>query len=110
MPTSRQSLNAAAIEQLITQRVTKAIAAYEANQNNRNGDGNPHVNAGGIVPVARECTYQDFMKCQPLNFKGTEGVVRLTRWFEKMKTVFHISNRPQKYQVKYAPLPLCRHN
>ncbi|GJV35553.1 putative reverse transcriptase domain-containing protein [Tanacetum coccineum] len=32
------------------------------------------------------------MKCQPLNFKGTEGVIGLTRWFEKMETVFHISN------------------
>nr|GEZ20316.1 DNA-directed DNA polymerase [Tanacetum cinerariifolium] len=52
--------------------------------------------------VARECTCQDFMKCQPLNFKGTEGVVGLTRWFEKMETVFHISNCLKKYQVKYA--------
>ncbi|GJZ48384.1 hypothetical protein Tco_0602216 [Tanacetum coccineum] len=37
---------------------------------------------------------------RPLNFKGTEGVVGLTRWFEKMETVFHISNCPQEYQVK----------
>ncbi|GKC81859.1 putative reverse transcriptase domain-containing protein [Tanacetum coccineum] len=42
--------------------------------------GNPNRNVGGVVPVTRECTYQDFMKCQPLNFKGTEGVVGLTRW------------------------------
>ncbi|GKC13253.1 reverse transcriptase domain-containing protein [Tanacetum coccineum] len=38
----------------------------------------------------------------PLNFKGTEGVVGLTRWFEKIETVFHINNCPKKYQVKYA--------
>ncbi|GJW75199.1 hypothetical protein Tco_0134569 [Tanacetum coccineum] len=31
------------------------------------------------------------MKCQPLNFKGTEGVVGLTRWIEKMESVFNIS-------------------
>ncbi|GJY71333.1 putative reverse transcriptase domain-containing protein [Tanacetum coccineum] len=42
--------------------------------------------------VARECTYPDFLKCQPLNFKGTEGVVRLTQWFEKMESVYSISN------------------
>ncbi|GKF05613.1 hypothetical protein Tco_0036281 [Tanacetum coccineum] len=24
------------------------------------------------------------MKCQPLNFKGTEGVIELTQWVEKM--------------------------
>ncbi|GJZ43079.1 reverse transcriptase domain-containing protein [Tanacetum coccineum] len=29
-----------------------------------------------------------------------EGVVGLIRWFEKMETVFHISNCPEKYQVK----------
>nr|GEW39018.1 hypothetical protein [Tanacetum cinerariifolium] len=56
------------------------MEAYKANQNNQNGYINPHVNAGGVMPVARECTYQDFMKCQLLNFKGTEGVVGLTRW------------------------------
>ncbi|GJT24784.1 reverse transcriptase domain-containing protein [Tanacetum coccineum] len=46
------------------------------------------------------------MKCQPLNFKGTEGVVELIRWFEKMEIVFHISNCPEKYQVKYATCTL----
>ncbi|GJR17192.1 zinc finger, CCHC-type containing protein [Tanacetum coccineum] len=37
---------------------------------------------------------------------GTEGVVRLTRWFEKMETVFNISNCPLKYQAKYATCTL----
>ncbi|GJR92053.1 putative reverse transcriptase domain-containing protein [Tanacetum coccineum] len=64
-----------------------------------NGDGNPNVNVGGVVPVARECTYQDFLKCKPLIFKGTEGVVGLTRWFEKIETVFHINNCPHKYHM-----------
>ncbi|GKA50210.1 putative reverse transcriptase domain-containing protein [Tanacetum coccineum] len=58
------------------------------------------------MPVARECTFQDFLKCKPHNFLGTEGVVGLTRWFEKMETVFNISNCPLKYQVKYATCTL----
>ncbi|GJS66863.1 putative reverse transcriptase domain-containing protein [Tanacetum coccineum] len=74
------------------------------NGNNRgdNGDGNENcnVNGRGDRPVARECTYQDFMKCQPLSFKGTKGVVGLIRWSEKMESVFHISNCPERYQVK----------
>ncbi|GKG05630.1 hypothetical protein Tco_0325716 [Tanacetum coccineum] len=37
---------------------------------------------------------------------GTEGVVELIMWFEKMETVFHISNCPKKYQVKYATCTL----
>ncbi|GJX56936.1 hypothetical protein Tco_0286833 [Tanacetum coccineum] len=76
------------------------------NGNGENGNGNPNENGRGDRPVARECTYQDFMKCQPLNFKGTDGVVRLIRWFEKMETVFHISNCPEKSQVKYATCTL----
>nr|GEV42896.1 putative reverse transcriptase domain-containing protein [Tanacetum cinerariifolium] len=33
---------------------------------------------------------------------GAQGVVGLTRWFEKMETMFHISNYPEKYKVKYV--------
>ncbi|GJR65989.1 putative reverse transcriptase domain-containing protein [Tanacetum coccineum] len=39
----------------------------------------------------RECKYKDFLNCHPLNFKGTEGVVVLSQWFERIESVFHIS-------------------
>ncbi|GJZ47250.1 putative reverse transcriptase domain-containing protein [Tanacetum coccineum] len=112
---------------MINRRVAEALDAREANMNirlgngndeggNGNGDGNGNGGGNGngnhnendrdVRPVVRECTCQDFMKCQPLNFKGTEGVVGLIRWFEKMETVFHISNCPKKYQVKYATCTL----
>ncbi|GJV23065.1 reverse transcriptase domain-containing protein [Tanacetum coccineum] len=96
---------------MIERCVNEALEAYEANKNhiptmesadereddygdgNRNGNrdggngnGNPDMNVKGLMPVARDCTYQDFLKCQPLIFKGTEGVIGLTRWFEKMET------------------------
>ncbi|GKB91872.1 reverse transcriptase domain-containing protein [Tanacetum coccineum] len=74
--------------------------------NGNGGNGNLNENNRDARPVAGKCAYQDFMKCQPLNFKGTEGVVGLIRWFEKMETVFHISNCPKKYQVKYATCTL----
>ncbi|GJX21502.1 reverse transcriptase domain-containing protein [Tanacetum coccineum] len=78
------------------------------NHGGDNGDRNENHNGNGRGDrlVARECTYQDFMKCQPTSFKGTEGVVGLIRWSEKMETVFHISNCPEKYQVKYATCTL----
>ncbi|GKC10297.1 hypothetical protein Tco_1001907 [Tanacetum coccineum] len=64
------------------------------NGNGGNGNGrneNPDENGRGDRPVARECTYQDFMKCQPLNFKGTEGVVilisALTWWNSHKRTI-----------------------
>ncbi|GJZ96956.1 putative reverse transcriptase domain-containing protein [Tanacetum coccineum] len=134
MTITRSGMTPEAIEELINRRVEEALAAHEAtraanaleaenqsqngsdgdNGNGGNGDGengnggngNPNENGRGDRPVARECTYQDFMKCQPLNFKGTEGVVGLIRWFEKMETVFHISNCPEKSQVKYATCTL----
>ncbi|GJX01198.1 putative reverse transcriptase domain-containing protein [Tanacetum coccineum] len=60
----------------------------------------------GSERVARECTYQDFMKCKPLYFKGTEGVVELTQWFERMETVFRISNCSVENHVKFSTCTL----
>ncbi|GJT45131.1 putative reverse transcriptase domain-containing protein [Tanacetum coccineum] len=58
------------------------------------------------VQTARRCYYADVMKCQPLNFKGTEGVVGLTRWIEKMDSVFNISGCAIENQVKFATYTL----
>ncbi|GJZ34115.1 hypothetical protein Tco_0579551 [Tanacetum coccineum] len=52
------------------------------------------------------CFYADFMKCKPLNFKGTKGVVGLTRWIEKMESVFNISGYAIENQVKFATCTL----
>ncbi|GJZ15818.1 putative reverse transcriptase domain-containing protein, partial [Tanacetum coccineum] len=46
------------------------------------------------------------MKCQPLNFKGTEGVVGLSQWLENMESVFHISGCAVDNQVKFAACTL----
>ncbi|GKD42535.1 hypothetical protein Tco_1267180 [Tanacetum coccineum] len=121
MTITRSGMTQEAIKELVNQRVEEALAAYEAthaanaleaesqSQNGSDGDngnGNPNENDRGSRHVARECTYPDFMKCQPLNFKGTKGVFVLIRWFEKMEIVIHIRNCPKKYQVKYATCTL----
>nr|GFB98293.1 reverse transcriptase domain-containing protein [Tanacetum cinerariifolium] len=75
---------------------------------NRTGD-DSHTSGTGVrrtERVTQECTYQDFMKCQPLYFKGTEGIVELTQWLERMETVFRISNCLAKNQVKFATCTL----
>nr|GFC69242.1 hypothetical protein [Tanacetum cinerariifolium] len=46
------------------------------------------------------------MKCKALNFKGTKGVVELTHWFEKMETVFCISNCSVENQIKFSTCTL----
>ncbi|GKD67835.1 putative reverse transcriptase domain-containing protein, partial [Tanacetum coccineum] len=58
------------------------------------------------APPTRKCTYPDFMKCKPLYFKGTEGVVALTQWFERMETVFYLSNCSVENQIKFATCTL----
>ncbi|GJT25917.1 hypothetical protein Tco_0895854 [Tanacetum coccineum] len=65
---------------LIAQEVADALAERDANIS-RNGDDIHDSGSDGRrrMPVARECTYNDFLKCQPLNFKGTEGVEMLLR-------------------------------
>nr|GEV85524.1 reverse transcriptase domain-containing protein [Tanacetum cinerariifolium] len=98
-----RGLSAATIERLVNQRVADALAAQEANQNNKNGRGNRNRNearnhnevnegVGGVAPVARACTYKDFLNGQPCNFSGIKGGVGSARWFKKMESVFHISN------------------
>nr|GEY30397.1 hypothetical protein [Tanacetum cinerariifolium] len=32
------------------------------------------------MTTPRECSYTNFLKCQPMSFQGTKGVVGLTRW------------------------------
>ncbi|GJT69652.1 hypothetical protein Tco_1028938 [Tanacetum coccineum] len=72
-----------------------------------NGDDSYESGSGRRTErAARECTYSDFVKCQPFNFKGTEGVVSLTQWFEKMEFVFYISNCTVVCQIKFATCTL----
>ncbi|GKB32491.1 putative reverse transcriptase domain-containing protein [Tanacetum coccineum] len=73
-------------------------------RNSTNGDGShsSHRDNRRNVQTTRPCFYADFMKCQPLNFKGTEGMVGLTRWIEKMESVFNISGCAIENQVKFA--------
>nr|GFB16641.1 hypothetical protein [Tanacetum cinerariifolium] len=89
---------------LINQEVTAAMAKAEASRV-RNGYGS-NGSRPRLAQAVRECTYPDFLKCQPLNFKGTKGMIELTQWFEKMESVFNISNCTAACQVKYAACTL----
>nr|GEV20106.1 retrotransposon protein, putative, Ty3-gypsy subclass [Tanacetum cinerariifolium] len=75
----------------------KAQAATLANIDNTNRNSGPRV-----TPVARKCTYKEFMSCQPFYFNGTKGVVGLIRWFERTELVFSRSNCAEKNKVKFA--------
>nr|GEX08583.1 hypothetical protein [Tanacetum cinerariifolium] len=76
------------------------------NSTNRDGSHISHKDNRRNVQIARPCFYADFMKCQPLNFKGTKGMVGLTRWIENMESVIQISGCAIKNQVKFATCTL----
>nr|GFC23292.1 hypothetical protein [Tanacetum cinerariifolium] len=73
-----------------------------------NGDDshNSRTGARRTERATHECTYTVFLKCQPLHFKGTEGVASLSQWLERMESVFHISKCTAENQVKFATCTL----
>ncbi|GJZ42325.1 putative reverse transcriptase domain-containing protein [Tanacetum coccineum] len=105
--TPTTTVTEAQLQALIDQGVAAALAERDASRS-RDGDNSHGSGTGGRrqVPTQRECTYTDFLKCQPINFKGTEGVVGLTQWAEKMESVFLISNCAITNQVKFASCTL----
>ncbi|GKD97942.1 hypothetical protein Tco_1381839, partial [Tanacetum coccineum] len=105
-------MTAAAVEQLIKARVSAALANHETlrNSTNDHGDGSHNSDTGirGTIRTPRECMYKDFLNCKSLTFKGTKGVVVLSQWFEKMESVFHISNYAVENQVKFVTCTFLR--
>ncbi|GKB08588.1 reverse transcriptase domain-containing protein [Tanacetum coccineum] len=96
--TTNNSVTNAQLKAMIDQGVTDALAAHDADRNT-NGD-DSHNSGTGVKRterVARECTYPDFMKCQPLNFKGTEGVVDLKK---KMTNKYCLRTKIKKLKAE----------
>ncbi|GJU99281.1 hypothetical protein Tco_1328552 [Tanacetum coccineum] len=95
------------LKALSDQGVVDALAARDADRSKNDEDSHDSgPNVRRTERATRECTYLDFMKCQLLNFKGTEGVVELTQWFERMETVFCINNCTVENQIKFATCTL----
>ncbi|GJR69021.1 hypothetical protein Tco_0015086 [Tanacetum coccineum] len=87
-PTTTTSVTNAQLQAMIDEGVTAVLAARATT---RNGD-DSHTSGTGVrrnERTIRECTYQDFMKCQPLFFKGTEGC--------------QLDRPVKKIQLKYSP-------
>nr|GFC17577.1 hypothetical protein [Tanacetum cinerariifolium] len=75
--TATKPMTQEAINNLIAQRVTEALAEYET-QRNRVVNGDTSHTTGTrprIVCLTRECTYKDYLNCGPLKFNSTEGVI-----------------------------------
>ncbi|GJT71542.1 hypothetical protein Tco_1030828 [Tanacetum coccineum] len=103
MPPKRTStseapaMTQAAIKKLVADSVCAALEAQAVNMANTDNITRPRE-----APVARKCSYKEFMSCQPINFKGTEGAVGLICWFERTESVFSRSNCTKDCKVKFA--------
>ncbi|GJZ42848.1 reverse transcriptase domain-containing protein [Tanacetum coccineum] len=70
MPPKRTStseasaMTQAAIKKLVADSVSAALEAQAANMENTDNTTRPRE-----APVARQCSYKEFMSCQPINFK-----------------------------------------
>nr|GEZ42893.1 putative reverse transcriptase domain-containing protein [Tanacetum cinerariifolium] len=64
------------LQALMDRDVTAALEERDADRG-RNGDNRNDSGIGGRRQMATpiECSYTDFLKCQPMSFQGTEGVV-----------------------------------
>ncbi|GKD08195.1 putative reverse transcriptase domain-containing protein [Tanacetum coccineum] len=117
MTITRSGMTPEAIKELINRQVEEALAAHEATcatnaleTENQSQNGSDDENVRCDRPVARECTYQNFMKCQPLNLKGTEGVRTIgteaafsMSWGELMKLITEVycpRNKIQKMETE----------
>ncbi|GJY22107.1 putative reverse transcriptase domain-containing protein, partial [Tanacetum coccineum] len=100
--TTTTPMTDAQLKALIAQGVVDALAEIKANETNRNGDDSHDSRTGSRRRgrAAHECIYSDFLKCQPLNFKGTEGVVGLIQWLEKMESNSHV--KTVTHEVAYG--------
>nr|GFB25621.1 hypothetical protein [Tanacetum cinerariifolium] len=75
------------MNRMIQESVEAAIRAErERVQNEANRAEGPNV-----APVARVCTFADFIKCSPITFRGNEGAVGLIRWIKKTEMVFTVA-------------------
>ncbi|GJT15492.1 hypothetical protein Tco_0874198 [Tanacetum coccineum] len=103
MPPKRTStseaptMTQAAIKKLVADSVSIALEAQAANMENTINTTRPRES-----PVVIQCSYKEFMSCQPIKFKGTEGAVGLIRWFERTELVFSRSKCTEDYKVKFS--------
>ncbi|GJY34186.1 hypothetical protein Tco_0418655 [Tanacetum coccineum] len=92
------------VKRLVEKRVAKAIEEYEksrANLDSAGSSGGNPGNAGGTVNV-HGCSHKTFMNGKPHSFNGTEGVVGLRRWIEKVEQVFETCKCAEEDRVMFA--------
>nr|GFA90836.1 hypothetical protein [Tanacetum cinerariifolium] len=81
-----KTITNAQLQALIDRGVAAALGERDADRS-RNGNNSNDLGTGGRkqMTTLRECSYIDFLKCQPMSFQSTEGVTSIARW-ERFKS------------------------
>nr|GEX93603.1 reverse transcriptase domain-containing protein [Tanacetum cinerariifolium] len=101
MPHKRSStsqastMSQAAIRKLVADSVAAALETQKVTMAEAD-------NSIREITIAKRGNYKEFISCQPFYFNGTEGVVRLIRWFERTESVFSRSNYAEENKVAFA--------
>ncbi|GJZ62404.1 hypothetical protein Tco_0618541 [Tanacetum coccineum] len=85
--------------------ITGLISASKALENGTKTSHKAMIDQGVTAALAAEIKQEVAMTCHTSE-TGTEGVVELIQWFERMEIVFRISNCPVENQVKFSTCTL----
>nr|GEY18973.1 reverse transcriptase domain-containing protein [Tanacetum cinerariifolium] len=80
--------------------------AFQPNPTNGDGSHSLHEDNRRNVQTTHPCFYADFMKCQPLNFKGIEGVGELKKLEIKLWNLKVKENNLSAYTERFQELTL----
>ncbi|GJS39533.1 hypothetical protein Tco_0564576 [Tanacetum coccineum] len=85
---------AAIIAQQLQTILPQIITQVTNNVKNANANGGNGGNNG--------CSYKTFMACNAKEYDGKGGTITLTRWIEKMESIFDNSGCAENQRVKFA--------
>lgn len=86
----------------VTAAMAAAMSQINASGTSGVGSGAPTSNLSDSHGHTMECTYKDFTNSKPQSFDDTRGVIAITHWFEKTKSIFEICVCPESRKVKFA--------
>nr|GEX30469.1 hypothetical protein [Tanacetum cinerariifolium] len=91
-----------AVNKMVKKWIAEAIEEYERTRVDLgNASGSGEANTGGPVTV-QGCSHKTFLNGKPHPFNGTEGVVGLRRWIEKVEQEFEICKCAEEDKVMFA--------
>ncbi|GKA87118.1 putative reverse transcriptase domain-containing protein [Tanacetum coccineum] len=92
------------VKRLVEKHVAKAIEEYEKNRANLDSAGSSGGNPGnaGETMNVHGCSHKTFLNGKPKTFNGTEGVVGLRHWIEKVEQVFETCKCAEEDKVMFA--------